>query len=302
MSRGVALIAVLWVVLLLAVIAGSLTMLTRTELGLSRNLLLSARAEALAEGGIHLAIAELLAPAPGTGFENRSWQVELEDARIDISVSDVIGRVDLNAASPELLAGLLRAGGAGDMSESLADRIADWRDHDEHSRPHGGEQADYSGIEPPVRVGNGAFLTADEIVRIPGMTMELWDRIAGAVTVHSRRPGVNPQHASKMVLLALPGLDETAVDEIIDARVVPDDEPAARQRMAEILKYIPQETRRYLAGGSSNIYAIRARAELAEGAVHIVEAIIEPAPHTDPPWIAHEWRPGSPGQPDEPTK
>ena len=60
--RGVALIAVLWVVLLLSVIAGSLAMLTRTELGLSRNLVLSAKAEALAEGGIHLAINELLVP------------------------------------------------------------------------------------------------------------------------------------------------------------------------------------------------------------------------------------------------
>lgn len=292
-SRGVALIAVMWVVLLLAVIAGSLTMLTRTESGLSRNLLLSARAEALAEGGIHLAIAELLAPESAADSTSREWQVELEAGRVDISIADVTGRIDLNAAPPELIAGLLRAAGAEDMSVSLADRIADWRDADNSPRREGGEQADYDGYDPPVQVGNGPFLTADEIMRIPGMTTELWARVAGAVTVHSRRPGVNPLHAPKIALLALPGMDPATADAIIAARIEPEgDRAGQRARVAEIMDLIPPEARRYLAGGSSNIYAIRARTELPEGAVYVLDAIVEPAPAENPPWRTHEWRQG----------
>lgn len=299
-ARGVALIAVLWVVLLLAMIAGSLTMLTRTELGLSRNLVLSARAEALAEGGIHLAAARLFSPAASGPPGLLTWQVEIDEGLIEIVAADIGGRIDLNAAQPELIAGLLRAAGAGDMADSLADRIVDWRDKDDEPRPNGAEQADYAGFDPPVRVGNAPFLTADEILRIPGITMDLWERIAGAVTVHSRRPGVNPLYAPKLALLALPGIDEAAADELIAARgqmvidAGKDDKPATqRQRISETLQFLPQEARRYLAGGMSNVYVIRARARLAEGAVYAIEAVIELAPGNDPPWLTHEWRPAS---------
>ncbi|MEN8196379.1 MAG: hypothetical protein ABFS30_07665, partial [Pseudomonadota bacterium] len=65
-------------------------------------------------------------------------------------------------------------------------------------------------------------------------------------------------------------------------------------RIAEIAGLVPPEARRYLTGSPSNIYTVRARAELPEGAVYILEAVIEPAPANDPPWRAHEWRPGSP--------
>ena len=137
---------------------------------------------------------------------------------------------------------------------------------------------------------------ADEIMRIPGMTADLWAGIADTVTVHSRRPGVNPLYASKTALLALPGMDAATADEILAARneVAPDSAGRPVQRIAEIAGLVPSEARRHLTGGPSNIYAVRARAELSEGAVYILEAVIEPAPGNDPPWRAHEWRPGSP--------
>lgn len=294
-SRGIALIAVLWVVLLLAVIAGSLTMLTRTEIGLSRNLVLSAKAEALAEGGVYLAIGELLTPASSPQDGNREWQVETAAGRLDISFADVTGRIDINIAPPELIAGLFRAAGTeADVAEALADRIADWRDADDTSRPNGGEQSDYTGYELPVRVGNGPFLTADEIMRVPGMTRELWAHVGDAVTVHSRRPGLNPVYASRLALLTLPGMDAAVADAILAARSESDNNPSGQGgRIADIANLIPPEAHRYLAGGSSNIYAVRARAELPEGAIYILEAVIEPSPANDPPWRTHEWRPGN---------
>lgn len=298
-SRGVALIAVLWVVMLLSVIAGSLMMLTRTELGLARNLMLSARAEVLAEGGIHLAVNELLAPAGAARAHTGGaiWRVELETGFIDISIADVTGRIDLNAAPPELIAGLFRAAGAEpEQADIMADRIIDWRDADENPRPNGGEQSDYAGYDPPVRVGNGRFLSADEIMRVPGMTRDLWTRIADAVTVHSRRPGLNPLYASKTALLALPGMDSITADDIIAARgeAAADSTNRPASRLSAIINQVPAEARRHLTGGPSNIYAVRARAELPEGAVYILEAVIEPTPAKDPPWRTHEWRPGIP--------
>lgn len=64
-QRGIALIAVLWTVLLLSLIATNFLTQTRTDARITRNLIDNAGAEALADAGIHRAIVALLAPATG---------------------------------------------------------------------------------------------------------------------------------------------------------------------------------------------------------------------------------------------
>lgn len=61
-SWGLALVTVLWVLVLLALVAASFTRTTRTEINLTRNLIESAKAEALADAGVYRAIHELLSP------------------------------------------------------------------------------------------------------------------------------------------------------------------------------------------------------------------------------------------------
>lgn len=284
-GRGIALIAVLWLVLLLSVIAGSLMMLTRTELGLSRNLVLAAQAQALAGGGVHLAAHALLNPDPALRWiaDGRPYGVEMETGNLDIAVQDVAGLIDLNAAPPELLAGLFQAVGLdADEADALADRLADWRDPDDERRPNGAEAGDYDG--PEIRVGNAPFLTADEAQRVPDMTTDLWKRIAPVVTVYSRRPGVNPATAPRLALIAIPGIDETLADEIIATREDTDG--------AALTSLIPAEARRYTTGGRGNVFAIRSRATLTDGGEYVQQAVIELTARSNPPWRVHAWRPG----------
>lgn len=291
-SRGIALIAVLWVVLLLSVIGGSLTMLTRAHLDVSRNLVLSAKAETLAEGGVYLALDELLSSGSQlrAHADGHAREVALDSGKLDISVMDVAGRIDLNAAPPELIAGLLRVGGASaETADKLADRIADWRDADNTPRPNGAEQSDYAGSEPPVHVSNGPFLTAEEVMRVPGMTLDLWSAIGDSLTVASRRPGVNPMFASRKTLLALPGMDEGTADAILKAR--------DGGSMADLANLVPAESRLYLTGGPSNIFAVRVRVQIEQGAVYVLDALVEPTPMAKPPWRIHAWRPGEIGAP-----
>ena len=54
-ESGIALIAVLWVLVLLTVVASSLTFTQRAEIDLSRGLLQTAQARQLARGGLHFA-------------------------------------------------------------------------------------------------------------------------------------------------------------------------------------------------------------------------------------------------------
>lgn len=296
-GRGIALIAVLWLVLLLSVIAGSLLMLTRTELGLSRNLMLAAQARALAEGGVHLAAHALLNPDPAARWiaDGRPYRVEMETGNLEIAVQDVAGLIDLNAAPPELLAGLFQAAGIdADEADTLADRLADWRDPDDERRPKGAEAGDYDTDGPEIRVGNAPFLTPDEAQRVPGMTAELWNRVAPAFTVYSRRPGVNPSTAPRLALIAVPGIDETIADEIIATREAAAGEPVSGRVTvaAALASLIPAPARRYTTGGRGNVLAIRSWATLTGGGEYVQQAVIELTARSDPPWRIHAWRPG----------
>ncbi len=58
-SRGIALVAVLWILALLAIIAGSFTTDTRTNVKLAYNLVENAKARALADAGVNRAILAL---------------------------------------------------------------------------------------------------------------------------------------------------------------------------------------------------------------------------------------------------
>lgn len=289
-SRGVALIAVLWLSLLLAVIAGSLLTTTRSELRLTRNLLDSARADALADGGIFLAIPHLLDRDGETRWtaDGSVHVLELETGRLEITIQDAAGRIDLNVAAPELLAGLFRAAGANaDDAEVLAARIADWRDRDEDATPDGAEQADYDALGATVRVGNRPFATPDEIVRIPGIDMSLYGIIEGAVTVWSRQRGIDPTSAPRLALLALPGMTESIADSLIAARA----ETTSAAPGTELLQFIPAEAQRSLARGGGRVVYVMAKAETPEGGIFQREAVIELRPGANQPYVTHAWRP-----------
>jgi len=289
-NRGVALIAVLWVSLLLAIIAGSLLTTTRSELRLSRNLLDSARADALAEGGIFLAIPHLLDRDRETHWlaNGTVHAFELPSGRLEITLQDAAGRIDLNVAAPDLLAGLFRAAGVDpDQADVLAARIADWRDRDEDATPNGAEQADYDAAGIAVRVGNRPFATPDEIVRVPGIDMALFGLIEGAVTVWSRQRGIDPTAAPRLALLALPGMTESIADSLIAARAEEPPDP----RGTELLQFIPAEAQRSLSRGGGRVVYVMAKAETREGGIFRREAVIELRAGGDQPYVAHTWRP-----------
>lgn len=280
----------LWLAILLAVIAGSLLTTTRSELRLSRNLIESARADALAEGGIYLAIPHLLDRNAATRWApvGTVHVAEMDSGRLVIAVADAAGRIDLNVAPPELLAGLFQAAGVESADAAvLAARIADWRDLDGTPSPDGAEQADYDAAGLPVRVGNAPFLTPGEILRIPGIDIALYAKIEGAVTVWSRQRGIDPASAPRLALLALPGMTENAVDELIATRG--DGEPDPRG--TRLRSYIPPEAQRWLARGSGRIVYVTSEARTPAGGIFRREAVIELRPGATPPYVTHAWRP-----------
>jgi len=105
-----------------------------------------------------------------------------------------------------------------DQAEAMVDRILDWRSPTDLKRLHGATSADYAAAGYPYHPRHWPFQTVDELRLVMGMTPALFARVAPALTVYTKRPMFDPNVAPKEALLALPGYDESRVEDILAAR------------------------------------------------------------------------------------
>lgn len=269
-QRGMVLVIVLWIVTLLAVMAGGFAYSMRIETRLATSAVERAQARALAEAGVAYGLAwQLDAEAqkqwPPNG-DPREWG--FGGGRARIGVTNASGLVNLNHAGPELLKALLAGAGveAGDQ-DRLADAIQDWRDPDDQPMPHGAESAEYRAAGWP-GPKSAHFESIEELGQILGMTRELQERLASVTTVFSQESTINPELAPPRVLRAL-GLDERTVADYVAERVraavdgAPAPSPPAGYGAS------------FFSGGRSNVYHIAVAVETHSGTAVILEAVFD---------------------------
>ncbi|HEX5795074.1 MAG TPA: hypothetical protein VFY19_04475, partial [Geminicoccaceae bacterium] len=271
-SRGIALISVLWITGLLAVIAASFASSTRTEARLARNLVANAKAEALADGGVHRAVLGLLDPDPATVWraDRTVYALALGEGEVEIEIEDEDGKIDLNGAPPELLAGLLGALGleAGE-AEAIAARIADYRDEDSEAEPLGAEDPDYLDAGRTAGAADRPFATESELLNVLGVSQVLYEEVRPYVTVYSGAEGVDPTRAPRVVLEALPGMTPELVEVLLAAG--PDSDPYLAIEDQGAL----DELEFYLLPTRDLVFTVRALARTPDGGTFLREAVIE---------------------------
>jgi general secretion pathway protein K len=282
-QRGIALILALWITILLTVIASTFAFSMRSEAMATRNALSLARARAAADGAIERVAFELSRPqvpdtwAPDGSFH--SWQDG--DVMINATAVDEAARIDLNVAPDALLRSLFIAQGVDDdKAAHLADAIADWRDPDDFKRPNGAEDADYRAAGLKYGPANGPFETVSEVGRVLGMTSDIYSRIVNLVTVYSRQPGINPNTASRDVLLALPNATPESVDAFLVQRT------AALAAKQPLPVFPPAQS--YISPRIP-VWRIRAEAWLPDGVTFAREAVLRPSNDPARPLIALAW-------------
>lgn len=264
-SRGIALVAVLWVVSLLAAIAASFAVTARTETVVARNQIENAEAGALADAGFHRAVMALaLDPAVTSGGRPpETWS--FAGGRVSITIQAEGGKVDLNGAEAELLAGLFAAAGATDPG-ALAAAVVDFRDADSDPEPRGAEDGDYRAAGLSHEAKDRPFERKDEILQVLGMTRTVYDAVAPAVTVYSRAKSIDPETAPAEALAALQAVGPVQPD-------------ASGDNPNFVTNAVP-------------IFTIRAEAETEGGAVFIREAVVELTPGARNPFRILTWEQG----------
>jgi general secretion pathway protein K len=289
-QRGVALVLVLWVSVLLTVIASSFIVERRTETMIVSNLEALARAEAAADAGVQRGIYDMYRSDNSADRWKRDGSIQewsFNSIPVRVELRDESAKIDINTASEPLLRGLLASSGLDEQDAArLYDAILDWRDSDALKRPNGAEEPDYRDAGLPYKPANSAFQAIEELQLVLGMRPDLYRRLAPSITVFSRQPGVNPQIASREVLLAIPGLTPEIVD-----RYVADREEA--RRLGLPLPALPQAGG--VASGNSMVATIRSEARLGDGTLYVREAValLRPVPRKPVTFIS--WRESTAG-------
>ena len=220
-QRGIALVLVLWVVVLLGVIAGAMSMTQRTGVIMVSNQKLQREGRALVDAGLRFMMLQLdnrnkppeQNPWPADG-RLHPWR--FEDHEIWIGAMPEVGRIDLNQADARLLLGALEAAGLDEVqATAVRDAILDWRDADDGRHPEGAEDPDYLEEGRPIGARDGRFLSVEELQQVKGVTAGLYERLAPLLTVDAGQRTVNPAFASREVLSAIPDFDGEVIDEYL---------------------------------------------------------------------------------------
>lgn len=272
-DRGLALVGALWASVILALIAGSVLRLARSDMRLARTREAIAEQTLIADAVLTLMIHRLQAvpamqpPVDGTGFT-----VPFGGQTIRVAVVDEIGKVDLNRGEERFLyLALLAAGLDAADASVMADRILDWRDQAVSRRPNGAKADEYRAAGLAHAPRGAPFRSVGELRMVLGMTDTLYEQLAPLVTVYSETNVVDPAYSDTRLLLAMRSSEPAA-------------DLALRQREEAQAGMTPQTARRVAVQGHAYSIVVQTETGLTRSAV--IRLTGRPQ---DPVWI-YRWR------------
>ncbi len=197
-----------------------------------------------------------------------------------ISIQDEAGKIDLNAATEDLLQQLFAAVGLAEAeAATLVDRLIDYRDTDQDRRPSGAEDSDYQSYDLGYGAKDRPFERADELRRVLGVTQEIYTVVAPLVTVHSGQRGIDPDVAPADVLAVLGAASVTA--DISGAA-----EPATGSAAVRAAR---GEVRPNTSASRQRAFTIRTEARTVGGGVFVRQAIVELTGDRNQPITVRQW-------------
>src|SRR5580704_9034047 len=202
-------VATLWSLTLLGAISISLAFTGNIAHRLAQNSFHVAYDDALADAAVNRAVLALLDPRTDSRHLMNAVDQKFDfgGAAIHIRVQDELGKIDLNQTDGSTLVKLFQFAGADPMvTETLVDKILDWRDGSPFKRVDGAKADEYRAAGYDYLPRNGPFQSVDELTLVMGMTRDLYKQVEPALTVYSGRQFVDPQFATPEVLAALPSL------------------------------------------------------------------------------------------------
>ena len=285
--EGFVLIALLWVLAGVSLLALNLASTVRTEAGIAQSAGEAEKAYFVARGAVEEVIYRLSFPEkemtrqlkafPYADGMNHFW-IRNQEVVCHVAILDEAGKLDLNKCKEETLQKLMETLGIeSGQSAELAQAIADWRKAD-HSTDT--SQSDQPTNRPGLKkIG---FTSVEELLSVPGINREILYGIprrdedgkirishglAQYVTVYSDKSQINLNYAAPEVLASLPEVDIDAANSIVQER---QDQPYTsssdlNQRTTAVLR---GEALSQIGTEPSGVYCLIASARLRGSRVH----------------------------------
>lgn len=239
-QRGIALIITLWLLVILIVMVFSFSLSVRTESLAAYTNKERIENKFFAEAGIERAIMEIFYrslyksqnvilddiwvwEADGTVYRE-----QLEDGYYRTRIINESGKLDINTLSDMsgiILNNLLvNLGIPKENAAVIVDSILDWKDEDDLHRLNGAENEYYEVLPKPYKAKNGPFDSVEELILVRGVTREILygskERrgLVEFLTVHSKTGKINLKYAPKELLIAVPGMTDDNVVNILNER------------------------------------------------------------------------------------
>jgi general secretion pathway protein K len=219
-QRGSILLLVLLLAGLLGIFAAIAADVARSSRESSDVFADTLRADDAMLGAIEYAIGKT---GSGIAHSTGTAVIQMARAKVTLNVESEAGRIDINYAPPDVIAGIFRRIGVEQaVAEAYAARIVDWRDTDDKVSPNGGaERAAYRAAGRTDGPRNGPFLHTSELALVLGIPFQAAAAVAPYVTVGSGLDKINPLYADRRVLLAIPGMNPDRVQDVLTMRQNP---------------------------------------------------------------------------------
>jgi general secretion pathway protein K len=217
-ERGFIIIAVLWILVALSALAtifslylsNSARALGVTDIGV--------QVDALVSASLELTVYQLLSADEKALPAQGSFHFRMDNAEAFVTFTSEAARVDLNAASKEMLAGLFEVLGADQKAAAeLADRIVGWRTPSKAGAADD-EGALYLAAGLNYSPRQAHFAHANELSLVLGASPVLVERALPYLTVFSKSADVDVLIAPPEVIAALPGMTPEVLNDFLKQR------------------------------------------------------------------------------------
>ena len=314
-QQGFIIVAVLWMIAALAVLAAIYTRFALTTAVASSVHEDRLRAEGLTSAAVELTAYQLTAaqfvgrastanPAPAVSIATNSaepaprppvqsaspqmptrgaFSFRLGGAGVTAEYQSEAGRIDLNLAPKELIAGLFRTLGAEpEDANYYADRIIGWRQKGQASGEDQ-EATAYRVAGIAYKPRQGPFENAAELWLVLGIPPVFRERALPFLTVYSGRSDVDAENAAPEVVASLPNMSPERLGNVLQQRASP---PQPGQSQPN-----PQAAAQGLtAGASPQSFRINIRMALENGRRVAAEVVILVPEDGDEPYRVLSWR------------
>jgi general secretion pathway protein K len=295
-SEGFILVAVLWMLLALATLVTVYTAyVTRSAFAVSANTD-AIKAAPLLTAGVELAAYRLAGSKANERPDTGQFSTRLGTARLAVAFQTEAARIDLNAASKELLAGLFIAVGTAPRDAgTFADRIIAWRtpvgQQDVDTNP---ENSLYRSVGLAYMPRHGPFVHVGELWLVYGIPHAFVQRMLPLVTVFSGQGQIDALAAAPEVIAALPGMTPESLQAVLAAR------NAGGLDQTSLKQLIPNSAGALAEATGGKTFRVGVRVDLGNGHRSAAEAVILLPDDGPAPYRVLSWQNAFDGAADRP--